>query len=356
MSKGDWETAGAPNGRTAAGRLDWVDAVKGLTIILVVLHHAVAGFRFDPNLPVWVADLTRALDPVRMPLFFLVAGLFAKKALDGPADAFIRGKVVYFLYFYVLWSLIIFLFRFSLNPITNSVTYWWEIFLILWDPLPTIWFLYALMLSFVILRLLRSVPPVYIVGVAAIIQAQFLLGVWPEGVVIADKLAKLFVYFVIGVYASEWIRSRASTARPLVVALCAAGFGVLAVLAASWDLQKIPIVFFSLSALSAAAIIGAIVLVSNAGRAHWLVVVGSYSLYIYLTHFLPVAGTRIILTKIVGVTEPLLVIPICVIVAVVFGIAFCRILTGTRFEWLIRLPKWLSERRYDIPMVRSPSA
>ena len=240
MSKGDWETAGAPNGRTAAGRLDWVDAVKGLTIILVVLHHAVAGFRFDPNLPVWVADLTRALDPVRMPLFFLVAGLFAKKALDGPADAFIRGKVVYFLYFYVLWSLIIFLFRFSLNPITNSVTYWWEIFLILWDPLPTIWFLYALMLSFVILRLLRSVPPVYIVGVAAIIQAQFLLGVWPEGVVIADKLAKLFVYFVIGVYASEWIRSCASNARPLVVALCAAGFGVLAVLAASWDLQKIP--------------------------------------------------------------------------------------------------------------------
>ncbi|WP_170468890.1 hypothetical protein [Ruegeria arenilitoris] len=182
------------------------------------------------------------------------------------------------------------------------------------------------------------------------------MGVWPEGAVIADKLAKLFVYFVIGAYASEWIRTHASNALPTVIVLCAAGFGVLVVLAASFDLQNVPLVLFKLPALSVAAIIGAIVLASHAGRAQWMGLIGSHSHYLSLTHFLSVTGTRIILTKIVGVTKPLFVIPICVAVAVVFGIAFCRILTGTRFEWLIRLPKWLSERRYDLPVMRSPSA
>ncbi|WP_170773984.1 acyltransferase family protein [Ruegeria lacuscaerulensis] len=336
--------------QSLAGRLGWIDAVKGLTIIFVVLHHSIAGFRFDPTFPEWVRTFNYSLDPVRMPLFFLVAGLFAKKAIDGPADKFIRGKVIYFLYFYLLWSMIIFTFRFGLNAITNSTTYWWEILIIPWDPLPTIWFLYALMLSFVILRLLRGVPPVYIVGFAAIIQAQFLLNVWPEGVVvIADKLAKLFVYFAIGVYASEWIRSSAVKARALPVIALWIGFLGLSIAALSGGFEKLPLVYFSLSALSASAIIGTVVLASNAGKAKWLVTIGSFSLYIYLTHFLPVAGTRIILSKILGITEPLVVIPLSVLGALVFGIVFCKVLTGSRLQWLIKVPDRVLNRTLSLP-------
>jgi hypothetical protein len=79
--------AGAPDGRLA-----WVDVAKGASIVLVVLLHVTNKHLVrldDASLLVrdgW-AEVGQWLRPVRMPLFFLLSGLWAAPALDRrPAD------------------------------------------------------------------------------------------------------------------------------------------------------------------------------------------------------------------------------------------------------------------------------
>ena len=78
-------TSPAPEGRIA-----WLDLVRALSIVLVVLYHVGAGAG-NLLLPAdsttagqrW-ASLNLMLAPVRMPLFFMVSGMLAVRAVHRP--------------------------------------------------------------------------------------------------------------------------------------------------------------------------------------------------------------------------------------------------------------------------------
>jgi uncharacterized membrane protein YcfT len=64
-------------------RIGWVDAAKGLAILLVALYHAQQFLRFaGVGSPLWRA-FDGLLQTLRMPLFFTTAGLFATRYLQG---------------------------------------------------------------------------------------------------------------------------------------------------------------------------------------------------------------------------------------------------------------------------------
>ena len=56
-------------------RLEWLDALRGFTMILVVAYHTVEGF----GLEVKASSSMRFLILFRMPLFFFVSGFLAYK-------------------------------------------------------------------------------------------------------------------------------------------------------------------------------------------------------------------------------------------------------------------------------------
>ena len=97
-------TAGAPR-----PRLVWADAAKGLCILLVVLHHSTVK-HLPAVLPAdlsavgeaWLA-LTAALKPIRMPLFFLLSGLFAAGALRRPWAQVLTARVLTPYWVYAVW-------------------------------------------------------------------------------------------------------------------------------------------------------------------------------------------------------------------------------------------------------------
>ena len=62
-------------------RVGWVDAAKGLCILLVVLGHAITELQAHGYYTAQWAGINFFLGPIRMPLFFLLSGLFAGKAL-----------------------------------------------------------------------------------------------------------------------------------------------------------------------------------------------------------------------------------------------------------------------------------
>ncbi|WP_159619707.1 acyltransferase family protein [Ruania rhizosphaerae] len=93
-------------------RLTWVDVAKAVAIILVVHYHvSVAGAGqllpgSSSSLVSWWSDVSRALIPVRMPLFFLASGLLASNAIERPWRRLWRPRVGNLLWPFLLWSVL----------------------------------------------------------------------------------------------------------------------------------------------------------------------------------------------------------------------------------------------------------
>src|SRR5918997_1351335 len=94
-------TVDAPTRRTAA-RLDWVDAAKGMSILLVVGHHIVWFLERSGQAPGAVVSANEALASLRMPLFFLASGLLAAGPLAAQWRGGVRKRGAFFLFLYAI--------------------------------------------------------------------------------------------------------------------------------------------------------------------------------------------------------------------------------------------------------------
>ncbi len=97
---------------SARPRQRWADVAKGGCIVLVVLWRVTRKdylqLPWDPGTPVdgaW-GRLSELLLPVRMPLFFLVSGLFSARQLTRPWLRVWTARVAPLLYLFVLWTLV----------------------------------------------------------------------------------------------------------------------------------------------------------------------------------------------------------------------------------------------------------
>lgn len=112
---------------------------------------------------------------------------------------FLRDKIGDLVYLYALWIGILFLGR----DVAAHLAYGREIdplrqLTIFWDPIFTIWFLYALALAFVVARLLRDVPVwIVLAGALAVYAVSVATGEW-RYLPFLDRLARLFPFFWLG--------------------------------------------------------------------------------------------------------------------------------------------------------------
>lgn len=103
-------------------RMDWPDIAKGLSILGVVLLHVTMAVPEANN--TFLAHLNLLLDPLRMPLFFLVSGFFSVKVLNQSFGQLFRGRIWFYLVPYLFWA-----------PI-NLYSYNLEAFVVAGVPLP----------------------------------------------------------------------------------------------------------------------------------------------------------------------------------------------------------------------------
>ena len=198
----------------------WIDAVKGFTISLVVFHHVYSGISSTVGFSDLVNQLYFLTSPVRMPLFFLIAGFFAKKAIDSDLKSFINTKVIHFLYFYILWSLIIISFRAGLNDYANNEVSFSDSLMIMWKPTFTIWFLYSLLLAFVISKIIRRVPPIIQIAFAVAISAWTIQVNFGENLALLERTLKLLPFFLIGTHYSLAIRTWVEQSNLNTILVC----------------------------------------------------------------------------------------------------------------------------------------
>lgn len=214
------------SGAAPAGRLAWLDLARGLSITLVVLYHVAVGAGADllgSSPPAtWWREASLALVPLRMPLFFAVAGMLAARALTRPWSAVLRPRIGDMLWTYVLFSAVFAATGWPRYAIDNIDVYLrGELtgMLVVASPY---WFIAALPIFFVICRLLRRVPGVLVVIASAMYAIdpwarQLLgeLGAPRDFVYGTHQILDNFLWFVLGAVLSALVLHLAETTRPL---------------------------------------------------------------------------------------------------------------------------------------------
>lgn len=82
----------------------WPDVAKGVSIVGVVLLHV--SLAVPEGMESAYADANHVLDPLRMPLFFLISGFFSGKILRYTAWDLFARRLWFFLVPYVVWAVV----------------------------------------------------------------------------------------------------------------------------------------------------------------------------------------------------------------------------------------------------------
>ncbi|MDD9908231.1 MAG: acyltransferase family protein [Ahrensia sp.] len=297
-----------------SGRVDWVDAAKGICIILVVMMHTTLGLEKASGETGWMHAVVAFAQPFRIPDFFLISGLFLSLTIDRPWRLYLDRKVLHFFYFYVLWMAIQFAFKGgfavmdgeSVSSVLRSFAFAFV------QPFGTLWFIYLLPVFFVVTKLFRS-RPYWLLAIAVVLEilpintqgiSQALGGVFGvtevhHGWVLIDEFCARLVYFVAGyLFATrlfdlaDW--ARANVMSTLVLLVC---WGVVNGALVQFGWSGLPLVSLALGSAGAVAIIVFAALVSRLVAFAPLVHAGANSIVVYLAFFLPMVVSRLLFLK-----------------------------------------------------------
>lgn len=324
-----------PTKARPAQRVQWVDAARGLAILLVVFGHAAGGLidASGPGTLVLLRYLFLAIYTFHMPVFFFLSGMFVEQRLQKGIPGFFAKLLATIVWPYFLWSVLQYSLIFALGSLVNHPppNYWPAILALPWSPVSQFWFLHALFLIH-----LLGIAAWRIGGARAVLGAALLvklIAMFVPGPVALSLAASNAPYYALG-FILGWQRvshlvTQASIETRLLI--IAGAIAALVLLAANGDaIQPYVLVENASSAgiarvawipamLPATLLGGASLLLASRAlsRARGPVArvveyLGTMTLPIFVLHVIFIAGVRIVLSKLFGLGGlgmlPLLVI------------------------------------------------
>lgn len=335
------------------GRLEWVDAAKAVCILLVVLYHSRhLGWMLDwehkeaVNL-VW-DQISAALKPLRMPLFFLLSGLLAAPALQRDWSKVAVRRVYKLFYVYGVWALLL------AAIIPAFPTSEWSMELVL-NRLPGLlgggspaWYLWALPTFFLFGWATRQFPAVIPIGIG-VLAASAAVGLEGYIAVQQGSMLRCLLFFLIGLRLPFLPIAVAASASRKSLCLSFILLVFLTFLSKRLGMSFNP-------AVDAVAVITAVIATKLAcDRSKWFCAFGNRlarkTLPIYLIHFpilVAIAATSAVIlpnAALESAAVALLFPAVASGFSVVFSLAFYRLFTRAGGQWLFEMPQrvlWLA--------------
>ncbi len=349
---------------TRSARIDWVDYAKGWCILMVVMMHSTLGVGEALGGEGLLHQVVAWARPFRMPDFFLIAGLFLSHSIERDWRHYLDRKLVHFLYFYLIWMLIQLLSKQGYLLFSDPAALLAELGLAFLEPYTTLWFIYILPMMFVLTKLLRPFPHWIVLVLAILAETSRRITGWHTDWIILDEFPVRFVYFYTGyIFAPvafrwvNWVQHHMSAS----VALLAIWIGIEALvvftpatilpqaIVPQHMIAAIPKEFGSLAFYPGLSLIFGIIGVAAVlafsailAKNRWLSPLryaGANSLIIYLSFFLPMALTRIVLLR-MGFENVGLVSLLVTISAIIVPLLFHRIIRKTWLSFLYERPSW----------------
>lgn len=204
--------------------MDWPDIAKGISILGVVLLHVTLAIPGGND--TFFAHLNLLLDPLRMPLFFLVSGFFSVKVLNQTFGELFRKRLWFFIVPYAVWTPVnLYFYRlegviFTGREPAEMEWYMASFFL----ATNMYWFLYYLVVFNLVLWATRKLPGWAIAAVTFI--PWLFMPAFSEYELVRKTLLYLPI-FLIGAYYRPLITTFAEKAKKPKTAVWSVGFYVV---------------------------------------------------------------------------------------------------------------------------------
>jgi fucose 4-O-acetylase-like acetyltransferase len=351
--------------RPAVQRLSWVDYAKGIGIFWVVLGHGLRGL-VNSNL-LEPSALSRFIDQwiyaFHMPLFFFLSGLFLVRSATKPFKKFLLDKLSTIAYPYFLWSLLQGLLQIAASRHTHQAVKFSDLWQIIYEPILQFWFLYALFVILLLYAVIheairRFLSPtdfaqidlpttgqrrspfspvvaflVLSIGLYGAHLGNISFGNWG----ILYLVRRHAIYTALGAIVGSSIPlAQLGRVNPSIWIGVTLG-GYLAVAAAvllqldqnGWLIPAIALLG-SAASVAIAILLGKFKVLSFIQR--W----GFFSLEIFVVHTIVIAVTRMVLQKLLGISDPLLHLALEIMVGIYIPIVLAVVCQRAKFPYLFR--------------------
>lgn len=324
-------------------RIKWIDSVKGIAILSVVLCHVVAGIR-KASMFVDSYDLLFSVENIcdmfQMPLFTAASGyIFYSIYIKGQHSR--KKQLINLLMLYVFWEVLFWSSKYLLSSYVNDQVGIRDLLFIPLNPLGPFWYLYLMM----ILYLLFGIKKIYSFRCSRVLTLLIVLGLiggWIRSIDLLDFEYLFYLsFFYIGILLAKY------EYRPNNIYYMILFVSTVIVIVFNWQLDRkiyyIPFVNYyvafglTLCILRAVEIIGCLKCVSYVGEHS----IELYCLHSFIVSFIRIAVRRLDLDSVV------FAIVLLFVSSVVLSLAFGRLIRKTKLYNLFFKPcnlikKWVN--------------
>lgn len=341
-------------------RLSWIDYNRGISIILICYFHLsyllYQYYHIDAD-SYWILKYSGIfLYGFRMPLFFLISGIFLQKALAKKGlQYYINNRFNTIFYPLLIWGVIKITLQLAaghLSPKHGGAGLYFDLLL---DPRKTapFWYLHALFcisVLYAIVKVKFKLSPLhnFALGLVLYLISDY---VTTNGVQIGfpADIFKYYVFFSVGDLITGVILSGKATGffySGKFFFLFLASFILVQSVAtkyntANHDLyyveNKLPVLYLLQGLAGCAFSIYFSFLLQKWNALPVLKTIGSNSLYIYCMHYIVIIASCIFCIKILHLHNTLLLIGICWFAAVALPILFYKLSMKLNLWWLFSL-------------------
>ena len=333
-------------------RLAWVDYLKGIAIVLVVYRHVLIGIQRSvalaqaqgsniPDVPFWLEKANMIFFSFRMPLFFILSGIFISGSLaKRTLKQVLAIKFENLLYPYFIWVFLQVTLQILIGANTNSNRTLINYTYILYQPraLDQFWYLPALFNTTVIYLLVKTrlKPPAWgqiLIGLVLYFCSPFL-----HSISMISDWMEFYLFFALGDIISTFF-FKETTQRflknPYTLLAITPVFFLTQVLYLASPTEPGNAYFLII------ALIGCLSMFILAFRMQiwnalsFLRIIGYHSLYIYVTHVFVAGLVRLSLTKFLGIHNPFVLLLSGIFFGVTIPIIFYNLLVLDGPLWFL---------------------
>lgn len=345
----------------ASNRMAWIDYTRGICIILVCYRHCFEGL-INAGMPTYNHPLLEILNvcfySFRMPLFFIISGLFVsrslgKKSLGSYVDS--RFRIVF--YPLIIWGSVQITLQLVFKDYVNADRRPEDYLnlLILPRKIEQFWYLNALFFVGALYAVCKiafrfNKLHQFVLGLVFFAIASY-LNYHENSFFFIKDVMFFYIYFVIGDIIAPYIFDSEIEDRLITPRWLAASSILFIITQTIFTITNIkykednhisqimPYWYLLISLSGCLFIIQLALLLQRTRFLKWLRVIGYHSLYIYLLHVMIIATVRVLMVHVLHINSIPAIITVAMVTGVIIPVIIYNIFVRLGLWWLFSMKK-----------------